>query len=232
MRAHFIVGPRGSRAAKGLLSDDRAGRLVVDIEVARSESQAGWRLPYRLPVAREDGSGEGIGAGAVAEVENLVEIGIVVDVDGYDGAKQFLAHRSGGRVTGDDHGGPDEPTRRIVAGATDDFLDLRSEPASGFFDRGAELIEAGLGDYYAHEVPKVGDVADADLLDGGRQAVAQTRPERPGDVGARGGGALLALVFEGAADHAREQRIGIRAGVGDDEVLAARLADDGGGYWR
>ena len=38
-RAGLVVGARGAGAAEGLLADDRAGGLVVDVEVARGEAQ-------------------------------------------------------------------------------------------------------------------------------------------------------------------------------------------------
>ena len=44
-------------------------------------------------------------------------------------------------------------------------------------------------------------------------------------VGARGGGALLALVLERTADHRRAQHVRVGRGVGQDEVLATGLAD-------
>src|SRR5690349_5053544 len=38
-RAGLVVGAGGPTAAEGLLPDDRAGGLVVDVEVARGEAQ-------------------------------------------------------------------------------------------------------------------------------------------------------------------------------------------------
>src|SRR2546426_10242368 len=51
-------------------------------------------------------------------------------------------------------------------------------------------------------------------------------PERGGDEGAGGGGALLPLVLEGAACERGRERGDVSRGVGEDEVLAAGLADD------
>src|SRR5512147_724424 len=39
LRAGLVVGPRGARAAERLLSHDRPGGLVVDVEVAGAPSQ-------------------------------------------------------------------------------------------------------------------------------------------------------------------------------------------------
>ena len=51
-------------------------------------------------------------------------------------------------------------------------------------------------------------------------------PQGGGDVGAAGGGALLALVLEGAADETVDQRVDVGRLVGEDEILAAGLAHD------
>src|SRR5207253_7093476 len=55
---------------------------------------------------------------------------------------------------------------------------------------------------------------------------AQLWPRVGGDVEAGGRRALLPLVLEGAADDRRRDGLDVRGGVGDDEVLAAGLADD------
>src|SRR4029078_9915105 len=58
------------------------------------------------------------------------------------------------------------------------------------------------------------------------QRLPQLRPQVRRSVDARGGRALLALVLEGAAQDCSGDRVDVRARVGDDEVLAAGLADD------
>src|SRR6202012_3455094 len=57
------------------------------------------------------------------------------------------------------------------------------------------------------------------------ELVLDRRPERGGQVGAGGGGALLPLVLEGTADERGHDRGGVGRGVDDHEVLAAGLAD-------
>ena len=63
----------------------------------------------------------------------------------------------------------------------------------------------------------------ADLLG---DLLAHLRPEARGHEDARRGGALLALVLEGAAEDRGRERLGVGARVRDDEVLAAGLADE------
>src|SRR5207302_9027444 len=78
----------------------------------------------------------------------------------------------------------------------------------------------------AHEVREVGDVADLQLRDLGREALAHLRPDALRRVDPRGRGALLALVLEGTANDRGHERVDVGARMGDDEVLAARLPDD------
>ena len=50
LRAGLVVGARGPRAAERLLTDHRAGRLVVDVEVAGGITQRRGRLDDRPPI--------------------------------------------------------------------------------------------------------------------------------------------------------------------------------------
>src|SRR5260370_38913124 len=59
-RAGFVVRPGGPGAAERLLTDDRAGRLVVDVEVAGRVAQRVGRLPDGCFIRGEDRSGEPI----------------------------------------------------------------------------------------------------------------------------------------------------------------------------
>src|ERR1041384_5852764 len=90
---------------------------------------------------------------------------------------------------------------------------------------GRVLVERGLLDDRAHEVGEVGDVAELERLDGVDQRLAHAVPDGPGDVDARGGRALLALELVAAADDGGRERGGVGRAVGEDEVLAAGLAD-------
>src|ERR1700761_7095615 len=57
-RSRLVVRAARARAAERLLADHRAGRLVVDVEVAGRVAQRGGRLDDRLAIAREDRAGE------------------------------------------------------------------------------------------------------------------------------------------------------------------------------
>src|SRR5690606_39385168 len=76
------------------------------------------------------------------------------------------------------------------------------------------------------EVADVRHVTVRQLVGGRGEPVPQAAvPDRPRDVRPRGGGALLALVLEGAPDQRGVQRVHVGARVGDDEVLATGLPD-------
>src|SRR3954453_1989763 len=58
--AGLVVGAGRARAAEGLLADDRAGRLVVDVEVAGGEAQAVLGPGHGAPVLRDHRAGQGV----------------------------------------------------------------------------------------------------------------------------------------------------------------------------
>src|SRR5262249_36283769 len=80
-RARLVVGARRARAAKRLLADDGAGRLVVDVEVAGGEAQRFERLAHGDAVVRENGSRQSVFRRRVRELERLDVLRVVVDVD-------------------------------------------------------------------------------------------------------------------------------------------------------
>ena len=94
-------------------------------------------------------------------------------------------------------------------------------------DRGLVLGERAVVDDRAHEVARSRSTSPiASASTSATNGSLDLRPHRLRHVGARGGRALLALELEGAADHRDPQHVGVGRGVGDDEVLAAGLADD------
>ncbi len=81
-------------------------------------------------------------------------------------------------------------------------------------------------DHRTHEVGEVGGIAHRQLADLGDELLLDPRPQRARDVGPRGRGAFLTLELERAADQRGDQRLHVGRLVGEDEVLAAGLADD------
>src|SRR5229473_8061524 len=89
-RAGLVVGARCPRAAERLLPDHRAGRLVVDVEVAGGIDQRLRRGANRVAVACEHRPGQPVWARAVAQLQRLLELTIWVRIDGEDRAEQLL----------------------------------------------------------------------------------------------------------------------------------------------
>jgi hypothetical protein len=54
LRPRLVVGARRTRAAERLLADDRAGRLVVDVEVPCGVAERGGGFADRAPILREN----------------------------------------------------------------------------------------------------------------------------------------------------------------------------------
>ena len=90
-RAGLVVRPRGARAAEGLLPDDGARRLVVDVEVAGRVAERLVGLVERVAIVREDGAGERVRARRVDEVERVRPLRLVVDVRRDDRAEELVA---------------------------------------------------------------------------------------------------------------------------------------------
>ena len=87
--AGLVVRSGGATAAEGLLADHGAGGLVVDVEVAGGVAQR-LRAPDDRPaVVGEDGAGQGVGAGSVAELERPVQVSVLVDEEGQHRAEEL-----------------------------------------------------------------------------------------------------------------------------------------------
>src|SRR5437660_8215766 len=121
-RARLVVGARRTSASERLHPDDRAGRLVVDVEVAGGVDEPFRGFPDRLPVAGEDRAGQPVRACAVAEVERLVELAVSVAIDGQVRTKELLPQQLEVRLGRLDDRRPDEPSDLVVALAAGDDL--------------------------------------------------------------------------------------------------------------
>ena len=120
-------------------------------------------------------------------------------------------------------GSTNQPSR-VVGAAAEQDLGVGAAPRER--DRVRQPAVRALVDHGAHEVAEVRDVAHADPPDLVGEQLEHAVPERCGNVGARGCRALLPLVLEGAPHQRRRDRCRLGRSVHDDEVLAARLADD------
>src|SRR5215204_2403363 len=223
-RPRLVVRPRRARAAERLLPDDCARRLVVDVEVAGGVAEPVGGLVDRGAVLAEDGAGQAVGRGAVDEVERLVPRALVVDIRRHDRSEQLLLQQPELRIPRLDHRRVDEESAGVVVAAANHDVALRI--ALRLLDRVALRGERVAVDHGAHEVPEVGDIADLDRRHLLLEPLPQLRPQVRRRVHPRGGGALLPLVLERAADDRGRQRVDVRGRMRDDEVLAARLADD------
>src|SRR5438874_4216099 len=66
-RPRLVVGAGGAGATERLQPNDRAGRLVVDVEVAGRVDELLRRLANRLPVGGENRAGQAVRARPIAE---------------------------------------------------------------------------------------------------------------------------------------------------------------------
>src|SRR5581483_5241609 len=211
--------------AERLLADHGAGRLVVHVEVAGGVAQALARKLDGPAVSREHGAGEAVRRAAVDEVERVGVPALVVDERRDDGPEELLLHRPEVRVARLDHRRLDEPAVGVVVAAAHEHLRLPVRPAR-LVDRRLLRREGAAVDHGAHEVREVGDVPDLEpphLLD---EPLPELGPEVRGREDPRRRRALLSLVLERAAHDGGRDGVDVRGRVRDDEVLAARLADD------
>src|SRR5262245_20170762 len=71
--ARFVIGRRRAAAAERLSSDDRAGRLVVDVEVARRAHEALRQIGDDFAILREDRAGERVRRAVIAILDRFIE---------------------------------------------------------------------------------------------------------------------------------------------------------------
>ena len=168
-RAGLVVGARGPPAAEGLLADDRAGRLVVDVEVAGGEPQRLGRLGDRGPVvARSPRRSARTARRGRPESSTVSKSAVVVDVQGQQRAEVLGAEHLVGRVGADHDRRAHEVPRRSRRPCR-----RRSPPATGRRVPGRsrpQLVERAPVDHRAQEVARSRR----------RRPSAAPRPRRPG----------------------------------------------------
>ena len=174
----------------------------------------------------EDGARQAVGRPVVDEVERVLVARVVVDEGRHHRAEQLVPQQSGnqGRTSRSPSAGrtsprcrrssrprSPEPCRRMPCASSIASFWVANEPAS---------ITAPM----KFEKSATSPILMSPISS--HDAVAHLRPEVRGREDAGGGGALLSLVLERAAQDGGGDRLGVGARVGDDEVLAAGLADD------
>lgn len=225
--AGLVIGTASSGTTEGLLADNSAGGLDVDVEVTGGVAESLLGEADGVAVLSKDCTGQGVVGRSVNVLANLgegVRGGIVVDVDAEDGAEELLLEKRVCGVLGCVDGRVDVVALGTVVLAADQQLELRV--VLGLIDDLAELVETALVDDGADEVGVVLGVANLQLLGLGDQTSLDAAPQRGREVCARGGRALLALVLEGTADGVDDGVFDVGRGVDKMEVLATSLTDD------
>lgn len=222
--AGFVVGAAASCTAKRLLANHGAGWFVVDVEITGTVAQRSGSGLDVASVFGEDGTGQGILRGGVAQFQGGFEIIIRINVDRENWSEDFLGHGLASRVVAHDGCGLNEVARAVIVGAaSDDFtIGVGRSPV----DVAGDAVEGLLVDDGAQEVAEIADVADGDLVDFGDVIILDGVPNRAGDVDTAGGAALLSLKLKSTTEHSDQQGLTVAIGVGDDEVLATGFTDD------
>ena len=121
--AGLVVGPRAPAPAEGLLADHRAGGLVVDVEVPGGKPEALLGVVDGRPVPGEDGAGEPVLGGGVADPEHLLVAIVGEDVEREHRPEDLLGHQ-----------GPVGSSHRTTVGWTNQpFFESASPPARILF---------------------------------------------------------------------------------------------------
>src|SRR5690349_10949238 len=116
-RSRLVVGAASPRAAKWLLADNSAGRLVVDVKVAGGKAKY-FADPFDdCPVGREHRTGERVRRRGVRLLQRSLEIAVVVGVHSEDRAEVLGAEHLVRGIGALDECWGDEPALAVVGGA-------------------------------------------------------------------------------------------------------------------
>ena len=204
----------------------RLGRGRTNVEVTGRVAERILSLTDDLAVTGEDSTGQSEATTAGVDLgEELAPLGVRVDVDGEDRAEDLLVEEAVVGRVGLVDGWVDVVTDGAVVGATGN--QFQGRVLVGFVDDGGDVLEGAFVDHRAHEGLEVLVwVADGDFLHAGLEEGDEFVGARGWDVCARGGGAFLALVLEGAADGVVDDAGDVGGVVHEVEVLAAGFTDD------
>src|SRR6266566_8891295 len=123
-RACLVVRAGSACAAERLLADDRAGRLVIDVEVAGRIAKLFVGEIDCVTLACEDRSSQSVWGAFVDQFERLAVFPFGVDVGRDDGAEELLPHRAEVGVGCLEHRRLDEVALRVVIAAAYEDFDL------------------------------------------------------------------------------------------------------------
>lgn len=196
--ACFVVGTRTTTTAKWLLSDDRTGALVIDIKVARRLGQQVSSGNDRLAVAGKEGTRQTILGRFGEEFAGFLELGVLVDIDSHDRAKDLLCHGLAVGVLGDNDGRLDEVAGRVIALAA--CNDLAVVVCVGVVDIALDLVKRKFVDHWPTKVVKGLWAALLDPGMFGEELLLKLSKVALGHVHATAGRTLLALELKRATD--------------------------------
>jgi hypothetical protein len=144
---------------------------------------------------------------------------------GDDGSKDLLDHGAGLGVLGEDDGGLNVETLRVVPSSSRDDLTTLS---LGLLDHSSDLGERRSTDDGSDKVLPLGRRSDGDLGDFLLHDSLKLGPHGLGYVGSGQGGTLLSLVLEPGSDGLEDTDPDIGRRVVQVEVLASGLSDNPG----
>ena len=112
-------------------------------------------------VLGNDGTGQTVGGGLVADFEGLLVLPVGIDVGGEHRGKDLFPHGQIVGSLGPDHRGLDEVTDRLIPFASDNDLGIGT--LAGVVDVGHGGVEALLVDHGVEEVVKISGITGTGL---------------------------------------------------------------------
>ena len=125
-----------------MLAHHRPGTLAIDVEIPGRIAERFFGGSDRYPIFGEDCTSQGVIRSVVDELADIgegVRSGIVIDVDGEDGAKELAREERVVRVRGQVDGWVDEEAFAVIVGTADEALELFVR--FGVIDDFCELVE-------------------------------------------------------------------------------------------
>lgn len=227
--AGLVVGTRSTGTTKGLLTNYGTSALAVDVEVTSSVAQLVLSKVDSLTVAGKDGAGETVLGGGVDEFAGLAKgigCGVIVDVCGQDGTKEFSRQELVSGVGGLVNGWVNEVALGGVVFAASDELEFLV--GLGLVDGTGQLLEGGSMDNGAAKVGVVPRLTDTNLFGLCGELLFKLGPNGLGNIYTRSSTALLTLELKGTTNSVLDGVVDVGRGMNQVEVLATSLTYDSG----